>query len=143
MAKSVDDYKAEQRRLENKIYNQKRHNEKIAREIARLEDAYNKLGKIKRDNTYNADLVRDKTNLKQVAGNVKWKGNHKNQFDYEMKWVTTSAAKDFFNSIDEMQDEIGRALAKKRGEHDYGVGILNGLNRAWNSVVMTIRNWTN
>ena len=143
MAKSLDDYKTEQKSLQRKISSRKEKNKKLSGEIERLKDAYEKLGKIKRKNTENADLVRDKTKLNKVAKNVAWRGEYKDRFDYSMKYCATPAAKDFFDSIDDMQDEIGKALDRKQAEYDYGIGILNGLNKAWEAVTGTIRNWVN
>lgn len=143
MAKSLDDYKSEKRSLEIQISNRRTQNARISEEISRLQVAYDKMGKIKRDNAENADKVRDNTKLNKVAGNVQWRGKYKDQFDNAMKDRATSAAKDFFDSIDAMQDEIGRALDRKRGEYDTGSSILNGLNRAWNNVAGIIRNWVN
>lgn len=143
MSKSLDEYKAEQKSLQRKISSRKEKNKKLSGEIERLKDAYEKLGKIKRKNTENADLVRDKTKLNKVAKNVAWRGEYKDRFDYSMKYCATPAAKDFFDSIDDMQDEIGKALDRKQAEYDYGIGILNGLNKAWEAVTGTIRNWVN
>lgn len=143
MAKTLDDYRSEKRRLEIQISNQRSKNARISGEIARLESAYKKMGKIKRDNADNADKVRDNSKLNKVAGNVEWRGKYKDQFDNAMKDRVAPSAKDFFNSIDEMQDEIGRALDRKRGEYNTGSSILNGLNRAWNNVSGIIRNWFN
>ncbi len=143
MAKSLEDYKSEKRSLERQIANRRNQNARISGEIRRLEAAYDKMGKIKRSNYDNADKVRDNTKLDKVAGNVKWRGKYKDQFDNAMKDRATPAAKDFFNSIDEIQDEIGRALDRKRGEYNTGSSILNGLNRAWNDVSGIVRNWFN
>lgn len=143
MAKTLSDYKTEQTRLESQIASQRAKNNRIAGEINRLETAYNKLGNIKRNNASNAEQVRDNTKLNKVAGNVEWRGKYKDQFDNAIKDRATPAAKDFFDSIDEMQDEIGRALDRKRGEYNTGSSILNGLNRAWNNVAGIIRNWVN
>ena len=103
----------------------------------------NKLGKIKRTNANNADAVRDNAKLSKVAGNVQWRGKSKKQFDDVMKNQVPSAAREFFNSIDAMQDEVGRALDRKRGEYDTGSQILNGLNRTLNNLAGIIRNWVN
>ena len=143
MAKSLDDYKSEKRSLEIQISNRRSQNARISGEISRLQAAYDKMGKIKRDNLDNADKVKDNTKLNKVAGNVQWRGKYKDQFDNAMKDRATPAAKDFFDSIDAMQDEIGRALDRKRGEYNTGSSILNGLNRAWNNVAGIIRNWVN
>ena len=143
MAKSLEDYKSEKRSLERQIANRRNQNARISGEIRRLEAAYDKMGKIKRSNYDNADKVRDNTKLDKVAGNVKWRGKYKDQFDNAMKDRATPTAKDFFNSIDEIQDEIGRALDRKRGEYNTGSSILNGLNRAWNDVSGIVRNWFN
>ena len=143
MAKSLDDYKAEESSLVRQISSRKKKNKKIKEEIDRLKDAYEKLGRIKRKNAENADLVRDKTKLNKVAKKVAWRGEYKDRFDYSMKYCATPAAKDFFESIDDMQDEIGKALDKKQAEYDSGIGILNGLNKAWQAVSGTIRNWGN
>ena len=143
MAKSLEDYKSEKRSLERQIADRRRQNARISGEIQRLEAAYDKMGRIKLSNYDNADKVRDLTRLDKVAGNVKWRGNYKDQFDNVIKDWAVPAAKDFFNSIDEMQDEIGRALDRKRGEYNTGSAILNGLNRAWNDVSGIVRNWFN
>ena len=143
MAKTLADYKAELKELERKITARREKNNKLAGEISRLETAYNKMGQIKRHNDNNADKVRDDTKLKKVAKDVEWKGKLKDQFDAVMDDSAPPAASDFFNSIDEMHDEIGRALSNKRSEYDTGSSILNGLNRSWNAVSSTIRNWIN
>jgi len=143
MAKTLDDYKGEKRDLESQISSRRAKNNRLAGEISRLETAYNKLGDIKRNNFNNADKVRDNTKLKKVADNVEWRGKYKDQFDNAMKDRATPAAKDFFDSIDDMHDEIGRALSSKRGEYDTGSSILNNLNRALNNVVGIIRSWVN
>lgn len=143
MEKTLDDYKWEKRNLESQISSRRARNNVIAGQISRLETAYNKLGNIKRHNPDNADKVRDNTKLNKVANDVEWRGKYKDQFDNAMKDRASPSAKDFFDSIDEMQDEIGRALSSKRGEYDTGSAILNGLNRAWNNVSGIIRNWLN
>lgn len=143
MAKTLDDYKWEKRNLESQISSRRAKNDRIAGEIRRLETAYNKLGDIKRNNYNNADKVRDNTKLNKVANDVQWRGKYKDQFDNAMKDRATPSGKDFFDSIDDMHDEIGRALSSKRGEWDTGSSILNGLNRAWNNVAGIIRNWVN
>lgn len=143
MAKTLDDYKLEKRNLEAQISSQKAKNKIIGEEIRRLETAYNKLGNIKRNNENNADKVRDNTTLGKVADNVEWRGKYKDQFDNAMKDRATPSAKEFFNSIDDIHDEIGRALSRKRGELETGSIILNRLNRTWNNVVGIIRNWVN
>lgn len=143
MAKSLDDYKSEKRSLENQIYYRRIKNNRIQGEISRLEAAYNKLGDIKKNNPDNAKKVKDNSKLKKVADNVEWRGKYKKQFDNAMNDRVSSAAKDFYDSIDEIQDEIGRALSDKKGEYDTGSQVLNGLNRAWNNVAGIIRNWVN
>lgn len=143
MAKTLDDYKREQRDLERKIATRKSNNARISGEIKRLEAAYKKLGNIKSHNADNADKVRNDAKLNKVAGGVEWKGDSKNLFDDVMTYNVLPAAKDFYKSIDDIHDEIGRALDRKRGEYDTGIGILNGLNRSWNNVVGIIRNWVN
>lgn len=143
MAKTLDDYRWEKSSLEEKIRARKSKNAIISSEISRLETAYNKLGNIKHHNLYNADKVRDDTKLKKVAKDVAWRGKYKDQFDNAMKDRATPAAKDFFESIDEMHDEIGRALDAKRGEYKTGSIVLDGLNKAWNNVAGIIRNWVN
>lgn len=143
MAKTLDDYKLEKRNLEAQISSQKAKNKKIGEEIRRLETAYNKLGDIKRNNENNADKVRANTTLDKVANNVEWRGKYKDQFDNAMKDRATPSAKEFFNSIDDIHDEIGRALSRKRGDLETGSSFLNSLNRTWNNVVGIIRNWVN
>ncbi len=143
MEKTLDDYKREKRSLENQIAYRKKKNQNISAQIERLEKAYEKVGKIKRDNYNNADKVRDNSKLKNVACNVQWRGKYKNQFDMSVEDFVYPASKDFFDSIDAIHDEIGKALANKRSEYDTGSAILNGLNKAWNSVSSTIRNWFN
>ena len=143
MAKNLDDYKAERKSLEYKISTQKSKNKSILKDVEVLEKAYDDLGKIKSENPSNADLVRDKTQLKKVAGDVAWRGWYKDMFDYDMKNSATPAAKDFYKSIDKIHDEIGKALDKKRKEYSTGIGIVDGLNRLLININGTIRNWTN
>lgn len=143
MAYSLDYYKYQKRQTENQIRARRQKNAVIQQEINQLQNAYNKLGKIKKDNLNNALLVKNNSKLSKVAGNVQWRGNSKKQFDDVMKNQVSNAAKDFYSSIDAMQDEIGRALDRKRGEYDTGSQILNGLNRTWNNLSGIIRNWVN
>lgn len=143
MAKTLDDYKSEKRSLENQISARKSKNKKISGEISRLQTAYDKLGKIKKENFDNADKVKTNIKLNKVAGNVAWRGKYKDQFDNAIKDRAVPSAKDFYESIDEIQDEIGTALSRKKGEYETGSSILNGLNRSWNNVVGIIRNWVN
>lgn len=141
--KTLDDYKSEKRSLESQIYSRRKKNERISGEISRLETAYNKLSDIKKKNLENAEKVKNNTKLDKVAGNVQWRGKYKTQFDNAMKDRATPAAKDFYNSIDDILDEIGTALSNKRGEYSTGFTILDGLNKAWNHVSGVIRNWFN
>lgn len=143
MAYTLDYYKNKKRQTENQIRDRRAQNARIQQEITQLENAYNKLGKIKRTNANNANAVRDNAKLSKVAGNVQWRGKSKKQFDDVMKNQVPSAAREFFNSIDAMQDEVGRALDRKRGEYDTGSQILNGLNRTLNNLAGIIRNWVN
>lgn len=143
MAYSLDYYKYQKRQTENQIRDRRQKNAVIQQEITQLQNAYNKLGKIKRDNANNALLVKNNSKVDKVAGNVQWRGNSKKQFDNVMKNQVSNAAKEFYGSIDAMQDEIGRALDRKRGEYDTGSQILNGLNRTWNNLSGIIRNWVN
>lgn len=143
MAKQLSYYQQRRTALEKQIRSIKKKNQKISAEIDRLEEAYNKLGKIKRDNEHNADKVRDMTKLKKVAGDVKWRGKNKNDFDDIMDDKASPAAKDFFRSIDEMHDEVGKALYKKKGELQSGSTTLNVLNKTYQNVKGIIKNWTN
>lgn len=143
MAYSLDYYKNQKRITENQIRDRRSKNQRILGEINQLQTAYNKLGNIKRNNAQNAQLIKDKAKLDKVAGSAQWRGNSKKQFDNVMNSQVKQAAKDFYSSIDAMQDEVGRALDRKRGEYDTGSQILNGLNRTLNNLAGIIRNWVN
>lgn len=143
MGHTLEYYKSQKLRTEIQIRDRQNSNARIQQEIKQLENAYNKLGRIKRSNQQNAQSVKDNAKLAKVAGNVQWRGNSKKQFDDVMKNQVTSASREFFNSIDAMHDEVGRALDRKRGEYDTGSLILNGLNRTLNNLTGIIRNWVN
>lgn len=143
MAHTLNYYKSRQRYISAQISSRKAKNAKIQRDIRELESAYEQLGKIKRSNLQNAQTVRDQAKLSKVAGDVEWRGNYKKQFDSIMNDRVSRAARDFYNSIDAMQDEVGRALDRKRGEYDSGSLILNGLNKTLNNITGIIRNWVN
>lgn len=140
MEKTLEDYELEKSNLEKKISSRKAKNARISREIERLEIAYNKIKKIKDGN---AVVVKSEAKLNKVAGNVAWRGYSKNQFDSRMEDMVSPAAVEFYKSIDNILDEIGRALAKKRGEYDTGFSLFNELNKRFNEVVGTINNWFN
>ncbi len=143
MAKTLNDYKKEKQNLENQISSRKAKNKQISGEINRLQTAYNKLADIKRNNYNNAEKVKNNTKLVKVADKVEWRGQYKDRFDNAMKDIATPAAKAFYDSIDAIHDEIGKALSNKRGEYNTGSSILNSLNKSWNNVTGIIRNWVN
>lgn len=143
MAHKKEYYEKEKRKLEKQIREIKGKNNKVLSEVRELEKAYNKLGRIKRSNANNAALVKTNSSLSKVAGNVKWKGKAKEKFDKYMKSDVSSAANKFYQSIDRMHDEVGRALDRKRGELNTGVGGLDILNKKLNKVMGFIRNLTN
>lgn len=143
MAYTLEYYKSRQRAVSAQIAARKSSNARIEQDIRALETAYNQLGKIKRSNASNAQEVKDNAKLSKVAGNVQWRGNSKKKFDSVMNDRVSNSARDFYNSIDAMQDEVGRALDRKRGEYDSGSSILNGLNKTFNNIAGIIRNWVN
>lgn len=143
MEYTLDYYKNKRWQTERQINDQKSKNASIQQQIEQLEAAYDQLGNIKRFNQQNAQAVIDKAKLSKVADGVEWRGDFKKQFDSVMNNQVSQAARDFYNSIDEIHDEIGTALDRKRGEYDTGSQILNGLNRSWNYFTGIIRNWVN
>lgn len=143
MAYDLDYYKCQLHYKRQKSENQRKKNKQIRDEINSLEWAYRRLGNIKRDGSFSAAGVKNDSKLKYIAPNVQWRGNAKNKFDKKIKGDVKKAANDFYKSIDQMQDEVGRALAKKRGELDSGSWLVNSLNKSIQWLESTIRNWTN
>lgn len=140
MEKTLEDYELERGNLEVQIASRKSKNALIAVQVDQLQTAYNKMKKIKDGN---ASVVKSDAKLDKVAGKVEWRGYSKNQFDSKMKDMVSPAAREFHRSIDGILDEIGTALAKKRGEYDTGFSLFNDLNKRFNEVVSTINNWFN
>ncbi len=143
MAYDLDYYKRQLRYKRQEIEKQRRKNGQIKEQISKLEWAYQRLANIKKNDNPNAEWVKSDSKLKYIAPNVQWRGNAKNKFDEKVKGDVKKTAKDFYKSIDQMQDEVGRALAKKRGELDSGSWLVNSLNRSIQWLDSTIRNWTN
>ena len=143
MANTLDQYQRQRRQTENQIRERTSKNEALKREIDRLQKAYDQMGNIKKNNDVNASLVKSRAKGSYVAGNVAWRGQSKKEFDNIMKDQVEKEAKKFYKSIDDMQDEIGSALSRKKGEFNTGNSILNGLVKTWNYVNGVIRNWTN
>ena len=140
---SLDYYKSRKRQTEREINSRRAQNQRIQNEIDELEAAYRKLGAIKRTNYNNADSVRDSSKASKITNNVQWRGKTKNQFDDFLNNQLKNAGKSFYDSIDKMQDEIGTAIANKKGQLSTGIGILDKLNKTWNWLGGVIRNWTN
>lgn len=143
MAYTLEYYKSRRRYVSAQIAARKFSNARIEQDIRALENAYNQLGKIKRSNAQNAQSVKDNAKLSKIAGDVQWRGHSKKEFDSVIKDQVSGSARDFYSSIDAMQDEVGRALDRKRGEYDSGSLILNGLNKTLNNITGIIRNWVN
>lgn len=143
MAYTLEYYKRKKIKVENEIRNIRSKNQNTMQEIERLKEAYDKLGKIKRYNEQSAQQVREKSTLSNIAGDVQWRGRSKKQFDGTVKSDIKREAKTFYNSIDDIQDEIGRALDQKRGELNSGSITLNSLNKLNYKIYGIIRNWIN
>lgn len=143
MAYTLEYYKRKKIKVENEIRNIRSKNQNTMQEIERLKEAYDILGKIKRYNEQSAQQVREKSTLSNIAGDVQWRGRSKKQFDGTVKSDIKREAKTFYNSIDDIQDEIGRALDQKRGELNSGSITLNSLNKLNYKIYGIIRNWIN
>lgn len=143
MEQNIDYYKYQRKQVQNRINDREARNAAIQRDIERLEAAYNKMSNIKRNNAQNALLVKSRSKLSYVAGNVKWRGKSKADFDNIMNRQVSNAAQAFYKSIDQMLDEIGTALYRKKSEYDTGCAALNTLIKSWNYFNGVIRNWTN
>lgn len=146
MAETLEYYKSRKWQTGIQIESRRRENARIKGEIEILEDAYNKMKNIKDRNEQNAGNLKERAKLESVlnkAGNVKWYGKSKQEFDTIMKESVTPAARTFYLSIDDMLDEIGVALSNKKSEYNSGIGILNRLNSSWNYFDRVVRNWLN
>ena len=143
MQYSLDYYKRRKRITQNQIIERKQINKNLQNQIDELQAAYDKLGRIKKSNTYNADWVRNNSKKSKSAPNVQWRGKSKDKFDDIIDDNVKSCAKKFYQSIDDMQDEIGREIAKKKGEKQSGIAVLDGLNKTLNWLGGVIKNWTN
>lgn len=143
MAYSLSDYKRMLRNKKAEITNRKNKNQKLSKEIERLEEAYDKLKKIKKDYSPSASSVRSQVKIDKLAPDVAWRGKSKNKFDSYIKDDAKDAAKSFYKSIDTMLDQVSTKLSEKRGSYDTGIGILNSLNKSRTWLEGVIRNWVN
>ena len=143
MAYTLEYYKRKKIKVENEIRNIRSKNQNTMQEIERLKEAYDKLGKIKRYNEQNAQQVLEKAKYSNLISDAQWRGRSKKEFKSETKNGVSKSARKFYNSIDDVQDEIGRALDQKRGELNSGSITLNSLNKLNNKIYGIIRNWTN
>ncbi len=143
MAYTLDYYKRQLRAKNTEIANRKAKNKKIKQEVDRLQRAYDKLMAVKRRNTPDAEFIKQQVKVDKLAPNVKWRGKYKNDFDNLVKNDAKDAAKEFFDSIDKMLDQVSKELYKKKGSYDTGIAALNALNRGKNWLEGVIRNWVN
>lgn len=143
MAYTLDYYKRQLRAKNTEIANRKAKNRKIKQEVDRLQRAYDKLMAVKRRNTPDAEFIKQQVKVDKLAPNVKWRGKYKNDFDNLVKNDAKDAAKEFFDSIDKMLDQVGKELYKKKGSYDTGIASLNALNKGKNWLEGVIRNWVN
>lgn len=143
MAVTLDSLQSQLSNLVNDIHYRRQKNNTLRAEINELQKAYDKIGNIKKNNQNNANRIKNEVKLSKIAGGVAWKGQAKKEFDNIINNEVKNAANEFYNSIDRIQDEIGRILRQKKGEYDTGVGALNWLNRSYNNVYWQIRNWVN
>lgn len=143
MAVTIDSLNSQLSNIVNDIYNRRQRNNALQAEINELQKAYDKLGNIKKNNQNNANRIKNEAKLNKLAGGVAWKGQSKKDFDNVVNNEVKNAVNEFYNSIDRMQDEIGRIIGQKKGELDSGIGAINWLNRRYNDVYWQIRNWGN
>lgn len=141
MAYTLDYYKNWLQNTIAEINERKRKNSQILEDVELLERAYNTIGNLKRYNSVNAKDVQK--NATKVASNVAWRSKAKNDFDGILDDSVKSAAKEFYNSIDDMHDELSQAIAQKRGELDSGSFIINSLNKSKEWIEGVIRGWVN
>lgn len=143
MAYTIEYWKRQKIINEQKKKAQIDKNNKILNEIIELERAYKKVGQYKSGSGTTASTVRKNAQLDKLAKDLKWRGKSKKNFDKKVKDDVKIAADRYYSSIDAVQDEIGRALDRKRQELSTGIFILDGINRALISINGTIRNWIN
>lgn len=143
MAYSLAYYQQSLRNKRRELENRKAKNKKLAGEIERLENAYNKLKKIKKDASPDAEYIKKQVKVDKLAPNVAWRGKAKNDFDWIIDKDAKSAANEFYDKIDEMLDAVNTALSQKKGSYDTGLGVVNSLNRSISWLSGVIRNWTN
>ncbi len=140
MAYSLDYYKKQEKKVMAQIQREKKSNKKLDDEIDELQRAYDKLGKIKRNH---AQSVKDMAKLDKIAGDAKWRGHEKNKFDDTVNDHVKKDAKRFYESIDAIQDEIGKAIDKKKGQKYNKLGVISNLNKTLINIRGSIRNLFN
>lgn len=143
MAYTLDYYKRRLQEKNSEISARKRKNQKIKVEVDRLQCAYNKLLAIKRRNSPDAEFIKQQVKVDKLAPSVAWRGNSKKTFDNIINNDAKDVAKDFYNSIDRMLDQVGTELHRKKGSYDSGISALNALNKGKNWLESVIRNWVN
>ena len=140
MAYSLDYYRSWRNRISSQIADRRRKNNQLNSEISQLQTAYNKLKRIKDDY---ASPIRNDVKRSKCVGDVRWRGQHKKEFDKVLDDNVKNDAKTFVNSIDAMLDEVGRAIHSKRSQLDSGSRVINSLQRTYSWISSEIRNLTN
>lgn len=140
---TLDLLKSKLSNLDDAISYRRQKNYALQVEICELQKAYDKLGNIKKNNSNNANRIRKEVKRDQIAKDVAWKGESKKEFDDILNDDVKKAANEFYDSIDRMQDEVGKVIGKKKGEYDTGLGVLNSLNTVFNDISWQIRTWGN
>lgn len=137
---SLNDLKRQKQNLITEINRIKTKNNAIQKDVDRLKTAYDKLKKLK-DNDANA-LKKD---LKRSVciGELQWKSNVCNEFNRWMDENIKRNANDFYDSIDDMLDQLNKAISKKKSQKTTGLKSIDRLNKSYNDVCTAISNFFN
>lgn len=137
---TLEYYKNRLNNVNRQILSRKKKNDSIRKDLEKLQKAYDNLKHIKNDQI---SPMQSKIKVKKCLGDLKWRGQRKNEFDNRMDDNLNEGFKNFKKSVDNMMDELNKEIRNKKNAIDTGSAIINGLKNTYNNISTTIKNWVN
>lgn len=99
----------------------KKQNAAIQQKISQLEQAKSYVSKAKKSASSALKAV------KKTSPSDDWKGSCRNQFENAQDVAISASAKSYYDNIDELESAISREIWNQRGQIDYLVGVMSGI----------------
>lgn len=128
------------RQQQNKRAAEQRKVERLNGEIDRLDRAYKTLKQLKNNE---AKQLKNNTKAKKATDGYDWRGDNKNKFDNIFESTNQEQAKNFYNAIDDMMDEINMEIWRKKNQRSSSWGIIGACDSTIRYIGTLIANLTN